>query len=118
MKDKTKLCERCLIRGYSPDLCREHYKMLAKMNHEFSLPKIPLKTVGKTAAVGAGFGVATTLAIITLPVVAVKTTIGLLIVAKISAGGGVVGAGINMAKKARKNKPNNEPKRKRRILIL
>ncbi len=118
MKDKPKLCERCELKGYSPDVCKVHAKMIAENNHETFFPKVPLKMVGKTAAVGAGFGVAATFAVVALPAVAVKATLGLLMAAKISAGGGVIGAGINVAKKVIKNKPKNKPKRKKRILIF
>ena len=117
MKDKPKLCERCELSGYSPDVCKVHAKMIAESDHETFFPRIPLKTVGKTAAVGAGCGVAATIALVTLPAVAAKATIGLLMAAKLGAGGGMIGAGINVAKKAKKNKPPGKPRKKKRILI-
>jgi len=119
MKDKLKLCERCLIRGYSPDLCREHYKMLAKMNHEVSLPKISMKSVGRTAAIGAGVGtIATGSGLAVLSFVGIKAVVGLVMAAKICAGGGVLGAGVNMAKKSTVKQPKNKSEKKKRILIL
>ncbi len=118
MKDKPKLCERCELSGYSPDVCKVHAKMIAENNHETFFPKIPLKMVGKTAAVGAGCGVAATFALVALPAVAAKAALGFLMAAKISAGGGVIGAGINVAKKAKGIKPPDKPRKKRRILIV
>lgn len=118
MKDKPKLCERCELKGYFPDVCKVHSEMIAENNHETFFPNVPLKMLGRTAAIGAGFGVAATFAVLTLPAVALKATLGLLMAAKISAGGGVIGAGINVAKKVKKNKLKNKPKRKKRILIF
>jgi len=118
MKRKPNLCERCELSGYSPDVCKVHHKMIVGNTHETFFPKVPLKTVGKSAAVGAGCGVAATFAFVALPAVAAKAALGFLMAAKISAGGGVVGAGINVAKKAKKIKPPDKPRKKKRILIV
>jgi hypothetical protein len=118
MQGKPKLCERCELSGYSPDVCKVHAKMIADNDHETFFPKVPLKMVGKSAAVGAGCGVAATFALVALPAVAAKAALGLLMAAKISAGGGVIGAGINVAKKAKNNKPPDKPRKKKRMLIF
>ncbi len=118
MKDRPNLCERCEVSGYSPDVCKAHAKMIADNNHDTFFPKVPMKVVGKTAAVGAGCGVAATFALVALPAVAAKAALGLIMAAKISAGGGVIGAGINVAKKAKTNKPPDKPRKKKRILIF
>ncbi|NVM23833.1 MAG: hypothetical protein HWN68_18895 [Desulfobacterales bacterium] len=74
--------------------------------------------MGKTAALGAGVGaMAAVVGIGAVPVVGLKAAIGHAMVAKVTAGGGAAGAGINVARKAAKRKSGAKQRKKRRTLL-
>lgn len=52
-----------------------------------------------------------------VPVVGLKAAIGHAMAAKITAGGGVAGAGVNVARKAAKGESGAKQRKKKRILL-
>lgn len=119
METKHRLCERCLIRGYSPDLCRVHYKKLIKMDDDGTLHDTSLGPVGRTAVLGAGVGaLATGMGLAAIPFVGVKAALGIALSAKVCAGGGIIGAGVNMARRAAKKQEAARPRKKHQPIVF
>jgi len=111
IEEKKKLhCDHCPIKGYSPELCRFHFQQV--QNNEDSLTcfynnNISISEMGKTAAIGAGIGVAAAfIGLAAIPSAAIKTLFGHVAAAKIGteATGGAAGAGYNVYRKTKKNK--------------
>ena len=122
MKTKTK-CDLCEIKGYSLDLCKAHVrKMVANKNDlgcQSYTPAIIKHT--QTAALGAGIGlVAVYGGLAAIPTIGLKGLFGHLTAAKLSAeaGGGAVGAGLNVFRRTKKIKANQKEIRKRRHLCF
>ena len=128
-KNKVK-CETCAFRGYSLDFCKLHQKKITEVTDEncHSQSRDLYKKMGKTAAVGAGVGVlATTVGIAAVPAIGLKTVIGHsalvhsgighALAAKLTAGGGAAGAGVNVARRSKKSHSRGNPKRKRSVLL-
>lgn len=120
MTDKTKKknpCETCEIRGYSPDLCRVHYKKAAKDGIPEDCPQNIAIEVGKSAAVGAGVGVAATVVgLAAVPASVLKAIFAHVMAAKISAGtgGGLTGAGVNVFRKTKKEEKDDQKQKKKK----
>jgi len=118
-------CEICQFKGYSLDFCKLHQKKLTDITdedcntHSYGL----YKKMGKTAALGAGVGVlATTVGIAAAPAIGLKTIIGHTVIghalaAKLTAGGGAAGAGVNMARHSKKNRYKGNGKHKHSVLL-
>jgi hypothetical protein len=118
MKRRKITCETCQLRGYSPDFCKLHQKKISEVDAENCHPQDFYKRLGKKAALGAGVGVvAATAGIVAAPAVGLKAVIGHALAAKITAGGGAAGAGINVARGARKNHPGTKRAKKRDVLL-
>ena len=120
MKKIRITCETCQFRGYSLDFCKLHQKKIAEVTDENCQPyyREMCKKVGKTAALGAGVGVlATTVGIAVVPAIGLKAIIGHTLVAKLTAGGGAAGAGVNVARQSKKIDSKSNPKRKRKVLL-
>ena len=125
MKKIKLTCETCQFRGYSLDFCKLHQKKITEVTDENcrTYYREMCKKVGKTAALGAGVGVlATTVGIAAVPAIGLKTIIGHSIightlVAKLTAGGGAAGAGVNVARQSKKIDSKSNPKRKRKVLL-
>jgi hypothetical protein len=118
MRKKKPKCETCQFRGYSSNFCKLHLQKVSKDDCESCNSHRTLKSVGKTAAVGAGFGAMATVAgMAAVPAVGLKAIIGHAVAAKIAAGGGVAGAGVNVARQAAKRKSAAKERKKRRVLL-
>ena len=116
-RDKLK-CERCQLRGYSPDFCRWHKKKIAGIDVKKCYPQDFYKRVGKRVILGAGVGVvAATAGLAVAPAIGLKMAIGHALAAKITAGGCAAGAGINMTRGAWKGHPYAKLTRKREVLM-
>jgi len=114
---KKKPCETCEIKGYSSYLCRVHYKKAAKDDIPDDCPHNVAIEVGKTAAVGAGVGVAATVVgLAAVPVSVLKVFFAHVMAAKISAGigGGLTGAGINVFSKTKKEEKDDQKQKKKK----
>ena len=118
MKKNRSNCETCQFRGYSPDFCKFHKKEITKLEDGSCHPQSFYRKMGKKAALGAGVGVvAATAGLAVVPAVGLKAAIGHLLAAKITAGGGAAGAGINVVRNARKNYGGARRYRKRHVLL-
>jgi hypothetical protein len=118
MKGKKITCETCSLRGYSPDFCKLHQKKISEVDVENCHPQDFYKRLGKKAALGAGVGVvAATAGIAAVPAVGLKAAIGHALAAKVIAGGGAAGAGINAVRGAKKNRPGAKRAKKRDVLL-
>ncbi|MBF0468663.1 MAG: hypothetical protein HQK61_07235 [Desulfamplus sp.] len=108
-------CDTCELKGYSPELCRLHFRNMAKIRHDSSSAHGNVECAhyrpstiahyGKTAAVGAGVGlIAACGSMAVIPSVALKALFGHVAAVKMSAGAGgsVAGAGINIFRKTKK----------------
>ena len=117
---KKNPCETCEIRGYSPELCKVHYKKAATDNIPENCPHNFSVEVGKSAAVGAGVGVAATvLGLAAVPASVLKAIFGHVMAIKMSAGagGGVTGAGVNAFRKAKEEKERQKQKKKKKTRL-
>ena len=111
-------CETCHLSGYSYEFCKLHKKMIAEVDLKNRYPRDFYKRMGKRAAFGAGVGVAaTTLGLAAVPAVGLKMVIGHALAAKITAGAGAAGAGINVTRGTRKGHPRAKLTRKRHMLM-
>ncbi|HUV49770.1 MAG TPA: hypothetical protein VMW78_01945 [Anaerolineae bacterium] len=111
-------CATCEFRGYSAYVCKLHHK---KMTGKECDSRGSLKCIGKTVAVGAGAGIiASTVGMIAmLPAIGIKTLFAHLLAVKVGAGGGVAGAGVNLARKAtEKDHAEKKKKRTRKRIVL
>jgi hypothetical protein len=118
MKSSKIKCETCQLRGYSPDFCKVHQKKISDVDVENCHPQPLSRRVGKTVALGAGVGVVVaTVGIAAVPAVGLKAAIGHALAVKLTAGGGAAGAGINVARSARKNHPGPQRDKKNRVLL-
>jgi len=114
---KTK-CEECEYRGYSPEVCKFHSIQDGSCEEMEDSENHPLKTISKAVAVGAGAGLAATVAGIAVgPIIGLKAALGHAVAAKITAGGGVAGAGVNVARKLKKGTSKTKPARKKQTLL-
>lgn len=115
---KKSKCETCEYKGYSPEVCKLHSSKGGATNEDQCGFDHPLKRVGKTLAFGAGAGVAAAFAgIAVAPVIGLKALLGHAVAAKITAGG-VAGAGVNIARKWKKNSEGPSRRiRKRKSLL-
>ncbi len=87
-------CEACEFKGYSPELCKVHHKKLVNEKPAPGCPAKPgtLGRVGKSAAVGAGMGIASAIGgMAFLPAGMLKSVLGPYILFKM--GVGTCGAG-------------------------
>jgi len=90
-------CKQCSIRGYSPEICSLHHKMMPDGDGEpcerwwdFDLSH---KKIGKTLALGACAGILTSaLGVSAACFIGLKGLCETLIAAKLVAGGGMAGA--------------------------
>ncbi len=118
MRKKKPKCDSCEFRGYSSDFCKLHSNKVSAEDCENCSSHRSLKSVGRTAALGAGVGaIAAVLGIGAAPVVGLKAAIGHAVAAKMTAGGGVAGAGVNVARKAVKRKSGAKQRKKKRLLL-
>ncbi len=118
MKRRKITCETCQLRGYSPDFCKVHQKKITEVDVENCYPQDFYKRLGKKVALGAGVGVvAATAGIAAVPAVGLKVAIGHALAAKVIAGGGAAGAGINAVRGAGKNHPGAKRAKKRDVLL-
>lgn len=118
MKRKRLICDTCQVRGYSPDFCKLHQKKTPGADIENCYPRHFYRRVGKKAAIGAGVGVvAATVGLAVAPAVGLKVAIGHALAVKMTAGTGVAGAGINMARNTRRGRPGVGRPKKRGILL-
>nr|ASQ41184.1 magnetosome protein Mad7 [Candidatus Magnetananas rongchenensis] len=116
-------CQMCELRGYSKEFCKLHIRNLSKQNAKQQECKrmdqieCKYKNIGKKAAYGAGIGAVTIAAgTAVAPVLGIKALIGHLFVAKATAGGGVVGAGINVARKDKKKAQQKKVRKKSMVI--
>lgn len=117
IKGKIK-CETCEFRGYSWYFCRMHSRKVTHEDCEGCRSYRSLRRVGKTAALGAGVGaMATVVGIGVVPAVGLKAAIGHVMAAKLTAGGGVAGAGVNVFRKVRRWQSGVKQGKKKRILL-
>jgi hypothetical protein len=117
---KKNPCETCEIRGYSPELCKVHYKKAAVGNIPENCPHNLSVEVGKSAAVGAGVGVAATVfGLAAVPASVLKALFGHVMAVKMSAGagGGVAGAGVSAMRKAKEEKERQKQKKKKKARL-
>lgn len=90
-------CKSCSIRGYSPEICALHHRMMPDGDEEpcprwWSLNHTQ-KKVGKTLAIGACAGLLTSaLGVSAACLVGLKSVCETIIAAKLVAGGGMAGA--------------------------
>lgn len=118
MKRKKSKCETCELNGYNPDFCRWHKKKISEVDVKACRPQDFYKKIGKTAVLGAGVGVvAATAGLAVIPIVGLKGAIGHALVAKLTAGGGAAGAGINVAMHA-KEAPSGSKRGKKKGVLL
>ena len=118
MKTNKPTCETCPLRGYSPDFCKWHKKKISEVDAKNCHPQDFYKGLSKKVALGAGVGViAATAGIVAVPAVGLKAAIGHALAAKVIAGGGAAGAGINAVRGARKNHPGAKRAKKRDVLL-
>lgn len=110
-------CDACEYRGYSAELCKLHFSQDGSCEVPDGGWNHPLVKIGKAVVVGAGAGVAMTIAGIAVgPLIGFNALLGPASIAKISAGAGVAGAGVNVAQKMKKGKA--KPKNKKRSVLL
>jgi len=123
MKAKTQKknpCETCEIRGYSPELCKVHYKKAATDNIPENCPHNISVEVGKSAMVGAGVGIAATVfGLAAVPASVLKALFGHVMAVKVSAGagGGVTGAGVSAFRKAKEETERQKQKKKKKLRL-
>jgi hypothetical protein len=116
---KKAKCDTCEFRGYSTEVCRFHSTQDGSCEEPDDTGKHPLKTITKAVAVGAGAGVAVTIAGMTVgPIIGLKAALGHVIAAKITAGSGVAGAGVNVARQLKKGKSKAKTKKKPVLLPM
>jgi hypothetical protein len=116
---KKAKCEACEFRGYSTEVCRLHSTHDGSCKEPDDTSKHPLKTITKAVAVGAGAGVAVTIAGIAVgPIIGLNAVLGHAIAAKIIAGSGVVGAGASVARKLKKGSSKAKAPKKRVLLPM
>ena len=116
---KKPKCEACEFRGYSPEVCRFHSTKDGSCEESDDTKDHPLKTISKAVAVGAGAGVAVTLAGMAVgPIIGLKAALGHAVAAKITAGSGVAGAGVNVARKLKKGESKAKTKKKAALLPM
>lgn len=117
MSQEKMECDTCEMRGYSAYFCRLHAKITKQACRNYRSYD-SIRRVGKTAALGAGAGVAATVVGIGVaPVLGIKAAIGHVVAAKLTAGGGVAGAWANVCRKAIKGQSEGKPGKKKRILL-
>ncbi len=108
---KKAKCEACEYRGYSPEVCR--FQSSLDGSCEGPDGNNALKTISKAIVVGAGAGVAVTIAGMAVgPIMGFKAVLGHAVAAKITAGSGVAAAGVNVARKLRKGELKSKTKKK------
>ena len=120
MKKNRVTCESCSFRGYSSDFCKFHHKKITELANEdcHSHSRDLYKKIGKAATYGAGAGVlATTVGLAAVPAIGIKAAIGHSLAAKLAAGGGAAGAGVNVARRAKKSKSGASQKQKNGVLL-
>ncbi|MBF0120641.1 MAG: hypothetical protein HQK79_17575 [Desulfobacterales bacterium] len=105
---KISPCDTCEFRGYSPELCKLHLRKISKNGSKDCPNHAPLKEISKKVAVGAGVGVMTMfVGMAAVPAAVLKALFGHVMTTKMTAeaGGGVVGAVINVFRKNKDKKP-------------
>lgn len=118
MKKKARKCETCELKGYNPDFCRWHKKKITEVDVKTCRPQDFYKKVGRTAVLGAGVGVvAATAGLAVIPAAGLKGVIGHALAAKLTAGGGAAGAGINVAVHAKENLSGSKRGKKKSVLL-
>ena len=118
MKKKKLKCETCELKGDNPDFCRWHRKKISEVDVKTCRPQEFYKKVGKTAILGAGVGVVVaTAGLAVVPAIGLKTVIGHALVAKLTAGGGAAGAGINVVRHPSEDQPASKRGKKKSVLM-
>lgn len=119
MKEKKTKCETCHLRGYNPEYCRWHRKTIPGLEIEGCEPLDFYRKLGKTAAIGAGIGVASAVAgVAAAPALGVKMLIGHALAAKVAAGGGGAAvAGLKVWRKFPRRRGTAKQIRRRRALL-
>ncbi|MFH1489205.1 MAG: hypothetical protein ABII06_09890 [Pseudomonadota bacterium] len=118
MKKKKMKCETCELNGYNAEFCRWHKKKITEIDVRNCRPQDFYKKIGRTAVLGAGVGVvAATAGLAVVPAVGLKGFVGHAIAAKLTAGGGAAGAGINLARHAKESHPESKKSKKKSILL-
>lgn len=111
-------CESCEYKGYSAEICRYHSLRGGSCSEEDFTSRPAFMRIGKVVALGAGAGLAATFTgMVVAPIIGLKAALGHAIAAKITVGGGVAGAGVNVARKMKKTESGTKPARKRPILL-
>jgi len=105
-------CKNCSVRGYSPELCALHSKMLSEEGYQTAhqwLCEHCDGAVGKALAVGACAGALTSVVGLSAAcLVGLKGLFETVLAAKVLAGGGVAGAMTGVAIKNGKNGKNGK----------
>lgn len=115
MKKEGPKCETCAYKGYSAYFCKMHMR---KATHEDCGSYRLLNRMGKAVALGAGVGaMATVVGIGAAPIMGIKAAIGHATAAKLTAGGGMAGAGVNVFRKAWKAKSQGRQRKKKRVVL-
>lgn len=115
---KHRKCETCELKGYNPEFCRWHKKKVTNIDVENCNPQFFYKKLCRRAVFGAGIGVvAATGGLAAAPSVGLKVLIGHALAAKLTAGGGAAGAGLNVARRSKKNQVDTKHRRKKRVLL-
>ncbi len=118
MNLQKKKCYACPVRGYSTDYCKFHREKISKLDVENCTQQSFYKAVGKTAAMGAGVGVvAATVGIAAIPAFGVKVAIGHALTAKITAGTGAAGAGLNTIRRPKASRSTLKKGKKRNVVL-
>ncbi|KPA16226.1 magnetosome protein Mad7 [Candidatus Magnetomorum sp. HK-1] len=117
MKQKT--CDNCEYKGYSQEICKWHIKKM-HCQPDFTLLEGPAAKMSKSAAYGAGIGALAVIAgVAAAPVLGLKALVAHIAVAKAGASGGVVGAGVNVARKKTKMNAKKTPaKPQKRTMVI
>lgn len=118
MKNGGVKCETCQYKGYSSYFCKMHLRKVTHDDCKGCGSYRSLKRVGKTVALGAGVGaMATVVGIGAVPIVGIKAAIGHAAAAKLTASGGIAGAGFNVFRKARKGNSGCRQRKKKRLVL-
>jgi len=111
-------CETCEYKGYSAEICRFHSIRGNSCDELDPGRDHSLKRIGKAVVLGAGAGLAATFTgIAVAPIIGLKAALGHAIAAKITVGGGVAGAGVNVARKLKKGESKTRPAKRRQMLL-
>jgi hypothetical protein len=111
-------CQKCEFKGYSAEICRYHSINGRSCDKPNAGEQRSLKTMGKALVLGAAAGLtAIVTGIVVGPIIGLNAALGHAVAAKMTVGGGVVGAGVNVTRKWKQGEFKPKPARKRAILL-